>query len=247
MSKHADCLLAISTGQSRLAGQYDSDFFFQYTSGRWLWGEANQLQRRYQAFNIKKLQDLAARSVNATSCVNMIKLPEGSHNKCFLFKMDNDVQVVARIPNPFLPRKIETASEVATLDFLRNELNIPVPKVYAWSNSMDEDVGVEYIIMEKAPGVELAKCWPTMDVSDKVDIVSQLATIQAKMSSVDWKYYGSLYYRDGRARCRDVPGFCERFSIGPITSFDFWEQERMSMEKYQGPCELNDPFSLDVL
>jgi hypothetical protein len=81
----------------------------------------------------------------------MTKLPEGSHNKCFLFQMDNDVQVVTRIPNPFLPRKIETASEVATLDFLRNELNIPVPKVYAWSDSMDEDVGVEYIIMEKHP------------------------------------------------------------------------------------------------
>jgi hypothetical protein len=85
-----------------------------------------------------------------------------------------------------------------------------------------------------------------MDVSDKVDIVSQLATIQAKISSVDWRHYGSLYYRDGIARCRDVPDFSERFSMGPITPFDFWEQERISMEKYQGPCELYDPFSVDV-
>jgi lysyl-tRNA synthetase class 2 len=138
----------------------------------------------------------------------MIKLPEGSHNKCFLLTMDNGIQVVARIPNPFLPQKVETASEVATLDFLRNELNIPVPKVYAWSNSKGEDVGVEYIVMEKAPEEELAKCWSTVDISDKVDIVSQLASIQAKISSVDWKYYGSIYYRDEIDGCRDIPEVC---------------------------------------
>jgi hypothetical protein len=230
----------------RPAEQHDSceTSFFQYTSGRWLWDEADQLRRRYQPFNIVKLKDLAARSVNASSCVDMIKLPEGFHNKCFLLTMDNGVQVVARIPNPFLPRKVETASEVVTLDFLRNELNIPVPKVYAWSSSMDEDVGVEYIVMEKASGEELAKCWPTMDILDKVDIVSQLANIQAKISSVDWNYYGSLYYRDEIDGCRNIPDFSERFSIGPITSFDFWERERMFTEKYKGLCEMIDPLLL---
>jgi lysyl-tRNA synthetase class 2 len=36
--------------------------------------------------------------------------------------------------------------------------------VYAWNNSKDGDVGVEYVVMEKAPGEELAKCWSTMDI-----------------------------------------------------------------------------------
>ncbi|PGH23274.1 hypothetical protein AJ80_02690 [Polytolypa hystricis UAMH7299] len=105
--------------------------------------------------------------------------------------MDNGVQVVARTPNPYLPPTVATASEVATLDFLRNELNIPVPRVLAWSSDKDQPVGVEHIIMEKAAGEELGKSWPSMDISDRLGLVSQLANIQAKISSVDFKYYGT--------------------------------------------------------
>lgn len=52
--------------------------------------------------------------------------------------MDNGVQVIAKIPNPYIPQKFFTASEVATLDFLRNELGIPVPRVFAWSSKKDQ-------------------------------------------------------------------------------------------------------------
>ena len=146
--------------------------FFNYTSGRWLWDEANQLRQRHQPFNIQQLKETAAISVNAKSCINMAKLPEGSYNKAFLLTMDNGAQVVARIPNPYLPPRISTASEVATLDFFRNELDIPVPRVFAWSSDKDQPVGAEYIIMEKAPGEELGKSWSSMDISEKVDLVS---------------------------------------------------------------------------
>lgn len=108
--------------------------------------------------------------------------------------MDNSVQVVAQIPNPYLPLRVATASEVATLDFLRNELNIPVPRVLAWSSDKDQPIGVEYITMEKAPGEQLGKSWPSMDVSEKVNLVLQLVNIQARVCSVDFKYYGRLYY-----------------------------------------------------
>ncbi|KMU75157.1 hypothetical protein CISG_10367 [Coccidioides immitis RMSCC 3703] len=172
------------------------DTLFCYTSGRWLWDEAAQLRKRYQPFNVEELKQTAARSVNAEFCVKITKLPEGSYNKAFLLTMDNDVQVIAKIPNPYIPQNFVTASEVATLDFLRSELGIPVPRVFAWSSKKDQPVGVEYIIMEKAAGNELSKSWPTMDISDKVDIVSQLANIQAKIAAVDFGYYGSLFYRE---------------------------------------------------
>jgi lysyl-tRNA synthetase class 2 len=111
--------------------------------------------------------------------------------------IDNRVQVIAKIPNPYIPQTV-AASEVATLDFLSYELGIPVPRVFAWSNKKDQPVGVEYIIMEKAAGNKLSKSWPIMDISAKVDIVSQLANIQAKIAAVDFGYYGSLFYRGYR-------------------------------------------------
>ncbi|KAH1545133.1 hypothetical protein KXX57_004852 [Aspergillus fumigatus] len=147
-----------------------ADTLFSYTSGRWLWDEAAQLRKRYQPFNVEEHKQTAARSA-------------------FLLTMDDDVQVIAKIPNPYIPQKFVTASEVATLDFLRNEPGIPVPRVFAWSSKKDQPVGVEYIIMEKAAGNELSTSWPTMDISDKVDIVSQLADIQAKIAAVDFGCY----------------------------------------------------------
>ncbi|KAL6233340.1 hypothetical protein BDW75DRAFT_193391 [Aspergillus navahoensis] len=131
------------------SNQHGGDTLFSYTSGRWLWDEAAQLRKRYQPFNVEELKQTAARSVDAEFCVKITKLPEGSYNKTFLLTMDNDVQVIAKIPNPYIPQKFVTASEVAALDFLRNELGIPVPRVFAWSSKKDQPVGVEYIIMCK--------------------------------------------------------------------------------------------------
>lgn len=151
--------------------------------------------------------------------------------------MDNGVQVVARIPNPYLPPRVSTASEVATLDFLRTELDIPVPRVLAWSSKKDQSVGAEYIIMEMAPGEELGKSWMSMDISEKVNIVSQLASIQARACSVDFKSYGSLYYRGDIDGCQRIPGISDRFCIGPSAAMPFWEAEREAMGKYRGPCK----------
>lgn len=151
--------------------------------------------------------------------------------------MDNDVQVIAKIPNPYIPQKFITASEVATLDFLRNELFIPVPRVFAWSSKKDQPVGVEYIIMEKAAGNELSRSWPTMNISDKVDIVSQLANIQAKIAAVDFGCYGSLFYREDIEGGVNVPGIADQFCIGPSCDIRFWEEERRFMSAFRGPCK----------
>jgi hypothetical protein len=93
--------------------------FFRYTGGRWLWDEENQLRKRYHRFNVLELQRLAATSVNAQACVSMTKLAEGRYNKVFRLLMDNDIVVIARLPNANCgPSFLTTASEVATMEFV---------------------------------------------------------------------------------------------------------------------------------
>lgn len=93
--------------------------FFRYTSGRWLWGEEQQLLDRFKVFDIGELQRVAARTVNANACLDMQKCGEGGYNKVFRLTMDNGVAVIARIPNPNAgPVGYTTASEVATMDFV---------------------------------------------------------------------------------------------------------------------------------
>ncbi|KKK20511.1 phosphotransferase family protein, partial [Aspergillus rambellii] len=108
--------------------------FFRYTSGRWLWDEEQQLRDRFSPFNIPELQKVAASSVGAKKCVTITKLAEGSFNKTFRLMMDNGMTVIARIPHPIAgPQHYTTASEVATMEFARSILEIPVPRIYAWS------------------------------------------------------------------------------------------------------------------
>ena|SRR2546423_9175402 len=38
--------------------------FFRYTSGRWVWDEEQQLQDRYNVFNVTQLQHIAAKCVD---------------------------------------------------------------------------------------------------------------------------------------------------------------------------------------
>lgn len=100
------------------------DKFFRYTAGRWLWDEEKQLQDRFTPFNVLELQRIAAESIGANNCVAMTKLAEGSFNKTFHLKMDNGSTVIARIPHPIAgPKYYTTASEVATIDFVRPTLS----------------------------------------------------------------------------------------------------------------------------
>ena len=78
------------------------------------------MHERMVVFNVAELQKIAAKSVGAESCVSITKLPEGGYNKVFRLVMDNGSAVIARIPNPNAgPAYKTTASEVATMDFVR--------------------------------------------------------------------------------------------------------------------------------
>ncbi|KAL3447716.1 hypothetical protein BJX65DRAFT_295552 [Aspergillus insuetus] len=168
----------------------DNTLFF-YTSGRWLWDESAQLRIRYQPFNVEELKQAVARAVNAELCVS-IKLPECSYSKTFLLRMDNDILNFA------------TASEVATLDFIRNELSVPVPRVFAGRD-------------------ELGKSWPTMDIADKVNIVSQVARIQAKIATIYFGHYAVLFYKEDIEGGIHVPGIPAQFCIGPNCDIRFYD------------------------
>ena len=87
----------------------------------------------------------------------MEKIAE-SLNRVFLVTFQNGQQVIVRIPTPISgPSHFSTASEVATMDFLRR-LGIPVPIVLAWSSrAQSTEVESEFIIMEKVDGLPLIK------------------------------------------------------------------------------------------
>jgi hypothetical protein len=69
---------------------------------------------------MSELKKIAAKTIGAQACVSISKLAEGGFNKVFRLAMDDGTIVIARIPNPNAgPPFKTTASEVATMDFVR--------------------------------------------------------------------------------------------------------------------------------
>lgn len=117
----------------------------------------------------------------------------------FLLTMANGKAVAARIPHPNAgPVVLTTASEIATMDFLREILQVPVPKVLAWNATVNfaNRVGAEYIIMEHAPGKNLADYRADMSLERKVQVMEDIVSIQQKLLSVKFSGYGCLYFRN---------------------------------------------------
>jgi aminoglycoside phosphotransferase (APT) family kinase protein len=135
---------------------------FNYTSGRWIYNEKQQLEARRIDFSVPALTQAATETLGVSNVFDISKLPEGLFNRAFLLSHTEGAEVIARLPTSLAgPEYYTTASEVATLRLVR-ALGIPVPKVLAYSCVNDTDVGCEYILMEPAKGIPLLTVWDEM-------------------------------------------------------------------------------------
>lgn len=177
--------------------------------------------------------------MNKSRCTRIIKLAEGGFNKIFLLTMDDESEVIARIPTSIAgPRYYTTASEAATMQFLRDILQIPVPRVLAYSATHDNPVGVEYIIMERLQGQSLGSRWLSLSTAELADVMSQLVEFEQKIFSFKFPAYGSLYNKHDISENlrRNISSVEGDFCIGPICKRQFWHRERADMNIDRGPC-----------
>lgn len=130
---------------------------------------------------------------------------------------------------------------------VRNVLRIPAPKVFAWSSRREENpVNAEYIIMEKAPGVELEKVWEDITGRQKYEIVKQLVGFESSFASTRFKLFGSLYYAQDVPKVAGNETLCvnedgtemqySQFTIGPTNNRMFFDDGRGTVHVDRGPC-----------
>ncbi|KAL1613217.1 hypothetical protein SLS60_001449 [Paraconiothyrium brasiliense] len=136
------------------------------------------------------------------------------------------------------------------MDFVRNVLGTPVPKVLAWnSKAQDNPVGAEYIIMEKAQGIELEKIWPSMNIKNRLALVENIAGFQKAWTSISFKRFGSLYYANDLDESSEseplyvdangIDTIDERFAIGPSTGREMVDNGRATVQFDRGPCKIH--------
>jgi hypothetical protein len=163
--------------------------------------------------------------------------------------MDDGFEAIAKIPYISTgPKYYATASEAATLTYLLSK-GIPVPRVYGYSSSEANPIGVEYILMEQAKGIPLDTIWFTMSKHERHTLASSFVDIEKRLFRIPFGSIGSIYFKG------DVPSHLqaalygpntdqdpasETFCIGPTVDSGFWYRKRAEMDIYRGPCEPSD-------
>lgn len=176
----------------------------------------------------------------------------GEYNRTFLLAFDNDVDLIAKVPfHVWGPKHYTTASEVATMDFLRTECGIPTPEVRAWCSRAEESpVGVEYIMYRMIPGVQLGEYRdggiPLAD-DPYLSVIPSIQSIQSKLFRTRFSHIGSLYYKeDVPEELHKLPLYsgneavtpdAERFRLGPTVDREFWRSGRAKLDLDRGPCQ----------
>ena len=136
----------------------------------------------------------------------------------------------------------KTASEVATLSYIREHTTIPVPSVIAYSSTTENELGCEWILMERVTGVALKDIWGDIDLETKsreieviAGFVRQLRDIQRCFTAI-----GNLYFREeikiSNVGIRTVPTEDEKYVVGPIvTPYMFAGGRKLRVPRNLGP------------
>jgi hypothetical protein len=235
-----------STKASLKSNSTSSTDFYSYTSGRFVYNEQARLKERYVEFDVDELYAAAHRAIGQQhgSVKQMIKLAEGGFNRVFLLQMEDGFEIVAKIPYHIAaPAFYTTASEAATLTYLKSK-GIPVPEVYAYCAQKDNPVRSEYILLEKASGVSAITRWAEMTVLEIKRLGHTIVELEKKLFELPFAAFGSLYFKHDVPRAQQAPlyaddessdGDMQRFCIGPIADYMFWQGRKASLELDRGP------------
>lgn len=217
------------------------------------YNEHLRLSERRLHFNINELCRVVAKSVGLphTDIVLVTKIAEGGSYRIFEATFRHGLKIIARLPYPCtLPRKYGIASEVATMEFLRIH-GIPIPKILDWSSSASNQLGSEYIIMERVSGRELADTWCMMTFQERMAVIKKIVDIERLLFGIQFPASGSLFFKnslDPDVECIDMPEISSlndssRFCIGPSTEYLWWYQKRNELAANRGPCR--NPYLYD--
>lgn len=178
--------------------------------------------------------------------MRLIKRGDGGSNKIIGAWGGGDRWVIIKLPDPVVPARVVTASEVALMEFVRTELGILTPKVLKWSWDAGGPVGAEYVIMEEVEEEVAGVRWPEIGLEGKARALKELLVVDEKFLRSSDIFgdvgYGSLYFTEDaeklgfkkvfEVKSRRSPG---RFCLGPLAERHFWVDAAADIDR--GPCQ----------
>ncbi|CAH0044813.1 unnamed protein product [Clonostachys solani] len=153
-----------------------------------LWGLEPRWTTNLDENAIQKTAQLALQR----PCPDSIQfLAKGIFNKLYSVGTNNS-EAVIRITMPILS-ELKTESEVATMHWVQRHTSLPVPNILAYESHCKNEIGFEWICMEKVKGKTLGDAWWELDFAAKERVIRQIAQFYSDTFSHQMKTIGSLY------------------------------------------------------
>ncbi|KXX81172.1 Altered inheritance of mitochondria protein 9, mitochondrial [Madurella mycetomatis] len=156
----------------------------------------------------------------------------GAFNKLYLVVSPRGRSLM-RVSLPVDP-KSKTGGEVTTLRWIRRMTHMPVPKVIAFDDSQDNEIGFEWILMELMPGESAYKRWRKLSIAEKTWLVEQIAEFQSQLfrssfENPELRSIGTLFSGDDPEPSKSSP------RPGRIVSRIFFWGEHFHYDVARGP------------
>lgn len=126
-------------------------------------------------------------------------LAEGAFNKVYQVSyVGHATTYIFRVAMPMIPcDKVE--SEIATMAYVRANTSIPLPIVFAWNSNQNNELGFEWILMEKVAGVPLVSVWRQLTWTQKLGFTEKLAGYVNELRQSKFDYIGGLYLKSPKS------------------------------------------------
>ncbi|KAH6855444.1 kinase-like domain-containing protein [Chaetomium sp. MPI-CAGE-AT-0009] len=170
-------------------------------------------------------------------------LADGAHHKVYNVSHPAwPAPLVFRVAVPVDPT-LKMESEMASLRFLGERTTIPVPRCLAWGLAAGTELGYDWCLMEKLPGVELRSVWREMPWEKKLEFTDRLAGALSQLWKPENKFnqIGSIYVTEQATdntttddtTVGDVT--TTRYVVGPAVDNCFFEGRRGYLQSHRGP------------
>lgn len=176
-----------------------------------------------------------------TSSGCLVQTSNGSFNLVHILQLD-DLKMVIRIPitgqsgDLHSSAKEALESQVQTIDYIRKHTSIPVPQIYHFDTTANNEIRAPYIAMSHVSGRNVSHLWfdtsgPTPLEDRRQRILTQLAKIMSQLRTLHFDKIGSLLPNSQSGG----------IELGPCYEWDTAEDEAISITS-SGPFSTTQSF-----
>lgn len=169
----------------------------------------------------------------------VISRQNGSYNLVHILEFDGLPNYVVRVPatgwgGQFTGTvKRSFISQALTMRFIKKETATPVPEVYYFDTTSENEIGAPYMIMSFVPGVPVSELWfdkagPTPLEEKRLRIMESVAKAMSQLQKLQFNEMGSLQFNPESSEDRPTIGPCYRWDPDVSTEDDCKHKTRVA-------------------